>query len=385
MRASLFALALSLIQQTALHAQVEPPDTLAIEHATVLPMDRDTVLIDHTVLVSRGRVIWLGPSADARVPRGAERVDGRGAYLMPGLADMHVHLRTAQDLTQLVLAGVTTVRNMHGVPNHLAWRAEVARGAIVGPTILTAGPPIGEGDDRFVPLRTTAEVESVVRQQGAAGYDMIKVIGPIRPDLYERLLLTSRAARIPVVGHVVNGVELDLSLAAGQISLEHAYALRQRSRLAALFGDGQAVLDADATAIARAGAWVGTITSSRNGRCDQRTPDMLNRVATLHRARVKLLAGTDAGIGPVEPGSSLHCELATLVQAGLTPYEAISTATVNAGEFARTHFKRDPVPFGTVTVGARADLLLLTSDPRLGIAALGDLKGVLLRGVWTSR
>jgi imidazolonepropionase-like amidohydrolase len=105
-------------------------------------------------------------------------------------------------------------------------------------------------------------------------------------------------------------------------------------------------------------------------------------IASLRRANVRLLAGTDAGIGPVRAGASLHCELRTLVAAGLTPYEALATATVNAGAFARAHLARSQVPFGTVSVGSRADLVLLATDPRVDLGALARPIGVVLRGSW---
>jgi imidazolonepropionase-like amidohydrolase len=93
-----------------------------------------------------------------------------------------------------------------------------------------------------------------------------------------------------------------------------------------------------------------------------------------------MLAGSDAGIGPVQPGSALHCELQTLVAAGLTPYEALATATINAGAFAKAHLQRARMPFGTVTIGARADLVLLASDPRADIGAVTRPVAIVLRG-----
>src|SRR5688572_1951641 len=90
-------------------------DTLAIEHVTVLPMARDTALADHTRLVARGRIVWMGAARHARVSSAARRVDGRSRFLIPGLADMHVHLdRGVEELPLYVAAGVTTVRNMRG-------------------------------------------------------------------------------------------------------------------------------------------------------------------------------------------------------------------------------------------------------------------------------
>ncbi len=360
-------------------AQRTPRDTLAIEHATVIPMDRDVALLDHTVLVWEDRIVWVGPSHDARVPRAARRVDGRGAYLIPGLADMHVHLDSVSHLAHYIAAGVTTVRNMNGRPVHLAWRDSVAKGTLVGPSIFTAGPPCCRGllpwwpNSTFAPGRTMSAVESLVRQQKDAGYDMIKVIYGLPVERYQRLMETARAAQIPVVGHVLSKVGLARSLAAGQVSLEHANGL---------FGEDERRLDEHAHVIARSGAWVGTIVSSRTGGCEPPSGKIRRSVASLRRANVKFLAGSDAGIGPVPAGSGLHCELASLVAAGLTPYESLASATANAGAFAREHLTREKIPFGTVTVGARADLLLLRADPRADIGALANSVGVVLRGLW---
>jgi hypothetical protein len=270
-------------------------------------------------------------------------------------------------------------------------RCAHANGTLVGPTIFTSGPSIRRSRDPvFVLPRTPAEADALVKAQARAGYDMIKVLNDVSIPVYQRLLAAARDAGIPVVGHVVSGVGLTRSIAAGQVSFEHAFNLRERSRFASLLGSDPAGANAqDASEVARAGAWVGTITMSRDGTCAARPPEQRAIIASLKRAGVKLLAGTDAGIEPVGYGASLHCELATLVGAGLTPYEALATATVNAGEFARAHLKRSRVPFGTVTVGSQADLVMLPTDPRGSAsaltAALARPRGVVLRGVWRSQ
>ena len=354
-----------------------PADTLAIEHATVLPMDRDTALADHTVLVAAGRVLWVGPASAAPVPATARRVDARGAFLLPGLADMHVHLLRPDDLARYVAAGVTTVRNMNGEPVHLAWRAEVAAGTRLGPRIYTAGPPVRRSFGAFWrrPMRTAAEAEALVQAQHRAGYDMIKVQNAIGADAHRALVAAARRAGRPVVGHVAPEVGFARSLAHGQASFEHAeYHLFD--------GDGDGTrLDAGAAALARARAWVGTIISDRDGRCALPTAEHRRVIAALRRAGVRLLAGTDASLGPLAPGAALHCELASLVAAGLTPYEALVTATRHAGDFAREQLG-EPVAFGTVAAGAAADLVLLPADPRHDIRALVRPLGTVLRGRW---
>ena len=365
---------LGIFFAAALPACVEA-QVLAIEHATIIPMDRDTALVDHSILIAGERISWVGPSRSARIPAQARRVDGRKSFVIPGLADMHVHLQSPGDLPRFVAAGVTTVRNMNGRPEHLEWRRSVVRGLVVGPRIYTTGPSIFNRflgrDPNFVRMRNAGDAERVVRVQRQAGYDMIKVLNGIRLPAYNRLLVVARAARMPVVGHVVSQVGTARSLAAGQVSLEHAEL--------SLFDDKRD-LAAGARAIAGAGAWVGTIISDRNGRCAPPGNDHRRVISALRDAGVKLLAGSDANIGPIPPGTGLHCELQTLVAAGLSPYEALVSATRNPGQFARAHL-RESLPAGTVTVGSRADLLLLGSDPRANIGAVSRPHTVILRGV----
>lgn len=117
----------------------------AFVNVNVIPMTTETVLENQTVLVEGARITALGPAAAVSVPAGAEIIDGNGAYLMPGLADMHTHLAFDADpaFMRLYLAqGVTTIRNLSGLPMHREWRDKVASGQLLGPTIYTSGPRI---------------------------------------------------------------------------------------------------------------------------------------------------------------------------------------------------------------------------------------------------
>ena len=161
-----------------------PGHDLAIIGTTVIPMDRDTVLPDYTVLVRGARIVAVGPERAVSVPRGATRIDGHGRYLIPGLVDMHVHLvgeESASDLALYLGNGVTTVRNMYGEPYHVTWRDEIARGTRLGPTLYTTGP--------FVPgdLRPD-QARGLVAEQRAAGYDFIKVHDSLSVEAYGALV-----------------------------------------------------------------------------------------------------------------------------------------------------------------------------------------------------
>lgn len=100
----------------------QEPQTTAFVQVNVIPMDTETVLENQTVIVEGDRITAIGPADAVTVPAGAEVIDGNGAYLMPGLADMHTHLAFDADpaFMRLYLAqGVTTIRNLNGLPIHL--------------------------------------------------------------------------------------------------------------------------------------------------------------------------------------------------------------------------------------------------------------------------
>src|SRR6185503_7390292 len=156
----------------------------------VIPMDRDTVLANQTVVVRNGRIESIRPSATARVPSGVRQIDGAGKWLMPGIADAHVHLVYLMNgkhnpllLREFVAAGVTTVINLLGLPEHLELRSKVARGEVFGPTIFTSGFYVGQPF-----TRSAAQVDSVVRSQRAAGFDMVKLHGNIDAESYQTLI-----------------------------------------------------------------------------------------------------------------------------------------------------------------------------------------------------
>ncbi len=192
--------------------------TLAAQAATafigvnVIPMDRERVLTDQTVVVRNGVITALGDAAKIKVPKNAIRVAGAGKYLIPGLVDMHTHLLSDSDeypdsiapdeLKVMVANGVTTVRFMIGTPELLALRRRSANREIVAPTIYVASPHLTgreQGNDHVV--KTPEEAREAVRRSKAAGYDFIKVTTFIDAPVYEAAVDEAAKLKIRVVGH----------------------------------------------------------------------------------------------------------------------------------------------------------------------------------------
>ncbi len=204
--------------------------TLAITDVTVIPMAGDTTIRDATVLVRDGRIAEVGPSRKVKVPSGARRIDGRGRYLIPGLADMHAHLYSdgevpdsvaPYELGVMVANGVTATRFMIGTEEHFALRKQVEAGRIVGPQLWLASPHFtGKEDLNSRVVTTPEEARKAVKEMADLGYDFIKLTLFITPPVYDAIVSEAKARGIRVVGHVDPQVGVAKALAAGQ-QIEH--------------------------------------------------------------------------------------------------------------------------------------------------------------------
>ena len=380
-----------------------PPS--AIVDVNVVTMDVDAVLPRQTVIIAAGRIVALGPVDTVAVPAGATVIDGAGRYLMPALTDMHVHVETPADLRFYLAYGVTTVRNMNGRPQHLRWRDEIAQGTRVGPRMVTAGPCMGELPCACDGVTAAAYAARVAAQQ-AQGYEFIKVYDYLPADAYAAVLAAASELDLDVVGHVPDTVRLDRVLASGQRSIEHldGYSSLQADDRPALiaqtvehgvwntptlviwqrFRPADCALSPAQLAMRRYAAHHAKSTlctpadfATRAYALGPVSAQRRDLVAALHAAGAPLLLGTDAPHLCTVPGYATHQELQNFVDAGLTPYAALRTATVNPARFWHELDTR-----GTVAVGKVADLLLLRADPLADVRATLEIVGVMQDGVW---
>ena len=463
---TLCALALSLAALSPREADAQASrgalarGTFAITNVSVVPMTgRDTVLADATVLVRDGRIAAVGPAASVRVPRGAARIDGRGKFLIPGLADMHTHLFSdgeiadsvaPHELGVMVANGVTAARLMIGTPEQLALRREVEAGRVVGPQLWVASPQLaGRQFEHTRVVTTPDEARAAVREVAAAGYDFVKLTLFITPPVYEAVVDEAARAGIRVVGHVEPVVGVARALAAGQ-QIEHLdsyfeavladsapsrasvtqQGVFRLERWASLDHVDDAKITAIAAATARApgwGAWTSPTLNVFNdafaigpseeeirarpewrllppdfratylqartrywsaAAAEQRTEARRRRYVEVRNRLVKeiadaggrVLAGSDTPEWFHAYGWGLHRELAALVDAGLTPYQALAAATVNPAEFLGASRE-----WGRVAPGMRADLVLLSANPLADIRNTQRIEAVSAGGRWLDR
>lgn len=417
------ALALSAALPSAACAQASGAgDVTAFVDVTVIPMDAERALPGHTVLVQGDRIIAVGPSASVPVPGGARRIDGRGKYLTPGLAEMHGHVpppgapaQYTEDVLFLYLAnGITTVRGMLGADGQLDLRRRTSRGELWGPTLYLAGPSFNGNS-----VNTPDDAVRMVREQRAAGWDLLKIHpGLTRPE-FDAMARTAAEEGIRFGGHVPADVGLMHAIRMGQETFDHVdgyieYAGGAEGPIDPVKLDSavRATRDAGAWVVPTMALWEVLFTTlpldslqaypelryvsaqsvqqwanaynqrraaaGFNLETARRAIDARQQVlAALHRGGARILMGTDAPQQFSVPGFSLHREFPRMRAAGMSPYEILATGTRHVGEY----FQRQDA-FGTVAVGRRADLLLLDADPLADDANLQRIAGVMARGRW---
>lgn len=363
---------------------------LAIVGVGVVSMRSPDAVEDQTVLVRDGIIAVVAPSATVEVPAGTPVIDGRDLWLMPGLIDMHVHLRR-DDLSAYAQAGITTVRNMWGTSAVRTLMEEAAAGA-PHPTIYSAAPGL-DGSPAAWPgtvlVNDPDEAAAAVGRLSEDGWNFIKIYNQLQPTVLDEILKEAEQVGVRVVGHVPLASDVDAATAGGLVSIEHLTGIAEavadgRSPRGWLSLDQDRLRDV-ASLLADRAVWVcpTLVVLDHLARsqlsASEAAAARLNQqaaVAALHEAGVPLLAGTDAGIDLVSPGTSLTRELELLVEAGLTPYQALTSATSEPARFLGRG-----TGLGMVAEGMQADLVLLSANPLVDIAAVRLPVGLVQRGL----
>jgi hypothetical protein len=216
---------------TRLKSLVPASQPVAITHVTVVPMDSERVLAEQTVVIEDGRIRTVGPAAQVSVDR-MQVVDGSHKFLMPGLADMHVHYQGPADAPMFLANGVTLVRNMWGFPMHLAIREKVRRREFPGPHLVTTSPLIDGLDDEGQqlwpgsPVLTDPQQASqLVHAYAERGYQQIKAYSLLTLDAVRALSRAAADAGLRVTGHCPDGATLEEAIEAGMTCFEHCVGL----------------------------------------------------------------------------------------------------------------------------------------------------------------
>ncbi len=431
LRAALPAAIVLWIACTVPTAQSE---AVVFDHVNLISMDAppsSAVSADVLVLVQNGLVsgIGTGRGFEAKIPAGALRIDSRGKFLMPALAEMHAHIpndsaEAERVLFMYVANGIGTIRSMLGDPSHFRLRERVHKGEIVGPTMILSGPSFN-GQTASTP----AAAASRVAEQRKAGYDFLKIHPGIPLNAFTALAAAADKASIRFAGHVPADVGLQRALQAKFWTIDHLdgyvealagprapasenfgvnlMANIDESRIAALAADTKAagvwnvptqillenwygpdspdaMMKRPEIQYARPAEVAQWVATKRDNLAAVSAKDRARFIAVRRRlikalqdAGGLLLLGSDAPQVWNVPGFSIHRELASYVDAGLTPYQALATGTRNVTAHLGTLERRF-----TVRPEMRTNFVLLHANPLENIANTTRIAGVMIGGRW---
>ena len=427
------------------HDQNKPEiRTVAFIHVNVVPMDRERVVRDQTVVVTGGKIVAIGQSSRVKVPTDAMRIDAAGKYLIPALSDMHVHLEAEafnlmlrpedqlsagnipfEDfLFPYIANGVTTIQVLSATPEHVALQARVRRDEILVPRLVNARMIDGPKKAWPQPLSTwvskAEEASAAVHDAKRNGYDKIKVYSFLNKESYDAIISAAREDHMDVVGHIPHALSVEYVVDAGQKMIAHTEEVAKHTH-----GDySHEKIDYYAGRIANGGVWMTpTLITTRSILELFEDPNGLRGRPEAVYSRHPMQAGiwsfitnnlyrpipadarkklTDDFVKFQRPlTKSFHDKGGKLMTGtdslfpGLVAGFAVHRELQEMVSVGLTPYEAlytsttEPHIFlgdiersGTVTVGKHTDLVLVNTNPLKDISAASKISGVLVRGHW---
>jgi imidazolonepropionase-like amidohydrolase len=433
-------LALSLAASAGAAEPAAPP-TLALVGGRIIDGYEGRPIEDGIVLIAGNRIVAVGTRSQIAVPPGIPTIDTRGMSVLPGLADMHVHLmilghgdyehwdtayrsRFRAEIMpaaakQLLTSGVTFARDLGGpLEDSLEIRRRIDAGEIPGPRLFVSGPfiqhkPYNDYEKEFRwGVNGAADARAKVQKIVDAGVDLVKLIDQdqMTEDEVRAVVETAHKAGRPVVAHAHREDEIRVGLKYGVDSFEHTglatepgypedilQGLRKRNQTLGWCPTIEGLFLSEYTADAfperlndprwQEGLAPDLVRDIRESLRNigglpyfqlvrRRIPTLANKFRQLRESGVTLLVGTDSGIPGNFHTDSTWRELATWVDLGMTPMQAIAGAT----RWPAAWLKREK-DFGTLAPGRYADIIAVRGDVLKHIDLLQRVDLVIKNGV----
>ena len=390
----------------------------------VTPFAKENILKQQQIVIRGGEIIAINP-AGSQIEANSRLIDTQGAYVTPGLFDMHVHLYDRKYLMLNLAYGVTSVRAMNGQLKDLRWKKELAQQQWLGSNLFVSSPILnGKNTDALsVAINSKAEGREQVRKAKEYGFDFIKVYDYLDSQSFEAIVDEANKIGMPVAKHGPHPVVgSDWYWLEGMQSLEHVEDIFQ----------GPLNFEFDYTKLQEVAQKIKTLNvpvvptletfdhlTQLSNRKQQFVDtlelsyinplyyDIMNYftvqrwlkgskqqaeylteenkflsdiVRVLHQNKVKLLVGSDAGTNFTLSGIATHNEMRLMNQAGLSNIEVIRAATINAAETLRIDKHS-----GSVEIGKVADLILSKANPLESLNSLREPFAIVKNGQWLSQ
>ena len=388
--------------------------TMAIVGGNIIDVEGGQHINNGTVIIENGIISKVGSANAVSIPAGATIIHVEGKTILPGLWDMHAHFQQAEWGPAYLAAGVTTVRDCGNEFDYInAIKSAIDAGKGVGPLILKAGIVDGPGDMGLGIVRATTAEEAVkvVHMYKDNGYVQIKIYSSVKPGIVKVICDEAHRLGLTVTGHIPKDMSTKAGIDSGMDMINHmqyVYAMMKRNK------DGSVNLE-DSTSLAALDflkekhtvidATMGVfemifrpldedilimepnynnlpiplqqlftsmgMPAEQSKKLKPRYMGMLNLVKVLYDKGITLVAGTDMGF----PGYSLPRELELYVQSGLTPLQAIQTATITPAKVMGMDKTN-----GSIKAGKQANLLILDANPLTEIRNIRQVFTVIKDG-----
>ena len=401
--------------------QISPKTTIpiALVGGTLIDVTGKPAISNSAVVIQGDRIIAAGPRSTIEIPNDARVIDITGKYLLPGLWDMHSHFYNAEFGPTYLAAGITTARDVgNDIEFGTALRDAAKEKRGLGPRMLLAGYIDGKSESHAfdVEVETADEARAAVLRYKNAGYDQIKIRNQVKLATLKVIRAEAHRLGMSVMGHVPDNMNALQAVNAGLDQISHfnyvqtgffpkatqndfevtvnlrrpniRYALKVFKEHGTVIDPTLAVLElmlrpmkmpieSFEPGVAKVPQ---ELTAQINKKGQAEVPAevvrmvldvMLKLLGALHKAGVPIVAGSDVGV----PGHTLHRELELYVKAGLTPLQAIQTATITPAQVMKLDSE-----VGTIEAGKRADLIVVDANPLENIRNIRKLRYTVAQG-----
>lgn len=421
------ALLLIVLTTSCTKTPLVRPNTshFVLTNVNIVDTENQTILRNKSIIVKAGKIQEIISSTQALSTNNPKVIDGKGGYVTPGLIDMHVHMYEKAAFALALSHGVTHVRIMNGVPDHLIWREQIETGQLIGSSATVSSPIISGYEDQALhyAVLTAEEAIAAVKEFQTQGYDLIKAYGNLNEEALTALLDSAKALNMPIAKHGPHGSgNMPVSALTGLQSMEHVEDIYQgplnyefdKTRLPTIAEDIRATevpitptlniyyqltmlsiqkeaflssvpneytsdiiaFEAKQNQVKR---WLTATDNMANH--NQKTLAFLQDITQVFGAAgITMLVGSDSGVLLSPHGLATHNEMRLMHEAGLTAYEVLTAATVNAAKALKLENE-----LGKVSKNYKADFIFSKTNPVEDMSVLKDPKAVVKAGVWYSR
>jgi imidazolonepropionase-like amidohydrolase len=366
------------------------------------------------VCISKGIITFIGKDAAAKeLKTNAKVINGTGKYIMPGMADMHCHLPEKKEIknyfTLNIMSGVTTLRSMQGNNEHLEYRKMTDAPV---PNLYLSAPPV-----LTKKIISNSVADSMIGKYKAEGFDFVKILYVNDSASFAAIMLNAKKYNMPVCGHLPKCVSLEYVLQSGYNSIEHM------GGIASAYDKGMEYYQSTLTLTKKNNVYhcptmdwyqiayhelsedemkkrfgMELIEDSVKQKWSKSIADDIKKAGEEKIAKDKaeykitqekqlkalkliadnnvgLLIGLDAGGLYEVPGFEMIEEMKIYKRAGLSNYQILQAATINAARYLKQDGK-----WGSVETNKDANLILLSANPLIDIEAITKVEGIFLNG-----